>query len=102
MNGAPAEPWVKTTSRPSRASMRPSGPSHHFLRTRMNAHSSARIPTFSFVPSNAISRLLIQLVQAPPVDVLAERRRLLFCEHVGPEDEGGPGRPHAAQVRGVG
>src|SRR3972149_4697383 len=107
MNGATAEPCVNTTSRPSSASISTIGPSHHFLRTRMKAHSSAKIPNFSRDPSNAIrvfvsgsqftaTRLLqrspsssrsVQLVERAPVHVLAQRRLLPLVEHVMAEHE---------------
>src|SRR5438132_1412476 len=55
MNGATADPCVNITSRPSRASITTMGPSHHFLRTRMKAHSSPMMPSFSRDSSNAIA-----------------------------------------------
>src|SRR5213593_5265378 len=40
MNGASAEPWANTSNAPTRNITTRIGSSHHFLRTRMNAHSS--------------------------------------------------------------
>src|SRR5262249_24854990 len=94
MNGATAEPWVKTTSRPSRASIRRIGPSHHFLPPRMKPHSSPRMPLFSRDPSKAIDDStwvrpigLVQLEQGTPVHVLAQRGLLLLVEEMMAEHE---------------
>jgi hypothetical protein len=43
MNGASADPCVRTISKLSRSSTMRIGPSHHFFRTFMNAQSSARM-----------------------------------------------------------
>src|SRR2546428_9951637 len=40
MNGARADPCANTTSAPTRSITKRIGSSHHFLRTRMKAHSS--------------------------------------------------------------
>src|SRR5262245_50029003 len=86
MNGATAEPCVKTTRSPSRASITMMGPSHHFLRTRMNAHSSPTIPSFSRVPSMpmvfASVSFSVELEERAPVHVLAERRLVALVEQV--------------------
>src|SRR4030095_14694089 len=87
MNGAPAEPCVNTTSRPSSASISTMGPSHHFFRTRMKAHNSPRMPHFSRDSSKAmtspsVTNSLVQLEQRPPVHVLAQGRLLLLVEKV--------------------
>src|SRR6266699_1648397 len=103
MKGAIAEPWVKTTSRPSRASMTTIGPNHHFLRTLMKAHSSPMMPTFSLVPSNAIEApRSVQLVETTPVHVFAQGRLLLLVEDVVPEHQVVHVRPHEAEVGVVG
>jgi hypothetical protein len=54
MNGAIAEPCVKTTRKPGSASIWSMGSSYHFLRTLMKAHSSAKTPNFSYDPSNGM------------------------------------------------
>src|SRR5512134_2599911 len=106
MKGAIAEPCVKTTSRPSSASISTIGPSHHFLRTFMKAHSSGMMPTFSREPSNAIpspsSRIRsVELVQRAPVHVLAQGRLLGLGEQVVAHHEVVHVRAHEAQVRVV-
>src|SRR5215813_15512763 len=82
MNGATADPCVKITSRPSRASIRTMGPSHHFLRTLMKAHSSPMMPSFSRDSSKAIPDPLIQLEQRPPVHVFPQGGLLLLLQEV--------------------
>src|SRR6266704_353775 len=98
MNGAIAEPWVKTTSRPSRASMTTIGPSHHFLRTLMKAHSSPTMPIFSnAIQLSSADTMMppaqsVQLVETTPIHVLAQRGLLLLVE-----DDRHPGE--AAELR---
>ena len=43
MNGARAEPCVRTMKKPRSRRTKMIGPSHHFFRTLMNAHNSPKI-----------------------------------------------------------
>jgi hypothetical protein len=43
MKGASAEPCVKTINNPIKSKTKMMGPSHHFLRIRMNAQSSPKM-----------------------------------------------------------
>src|SRR5262245_38758396 len=101
MNGATAEPCVKTISRPSSASITTIGPSHHFLRTFMKAHSSETMPSFSRDSSKAIPGNLIQLEQRAPVDVFLQLLLLALVEEVRPQHQLVHVRAHEAEVRVV-
>src|SRR5262245_56586001 len=101
MNGATAVPWVKTTKRPSSTSISTIGPSHHFLRTRMKAHSSPRMLSFSLDSSKAIAKILaksVRLEQRAPVDVFLERRLVALREQIGPQHQIVHVRAHEAHV----
>src|SRR6185503_8333217 len=104
MNGATAEPWVKTTRSPRSASITKIGPSHHFLRTLMKAHSSPIRPSFSRDSSNAMLRTSlpsVELEQRPPVHVLPQGGLLLLVQEVRAQDEMVHVGAHEAQVRVV-
>src|SRR5262245_15673887 len=102
MNGATAEPWVKTTSRPSSASITTMGPSHQALRTFMKAHSSDTMPSFSRDSSNAMDKTSVQFVQAAPVYILAQRGLLRLLQQVGPHHQVVHVGAHEAEVGVVG
>src|SRR6266536_3835374 len=108
MNGAIAAPWVKTPSRPRRASMTTIGPSHHFLRTLMKAHSSPTMPIFSNAIQLSSADTMMppaqsgQLVETTPIHVLAQRGLLLLVVDEVPENQVVHVRPHEAQVGVVG
>jgi hypothetical protein len=49
MNGAKAEPSVRTIKVPNRTRKKNIGASHHFLRTLRNSQNSERIETFDII-----------------------------------------------------
>ena len=50
MNGASTEVWAKIMIAPTSIITKIRGRSHHFFRTRMNAHSSLAMPEFAMHP----------------------------------------------------
>src|SRR3990172_7683875 len=107
MKGATAEPSVSTISTESRSIVTMMGPSHHFFRTRMNAHSSPKIVSRSRKPpvERAICHLLpcglgalVELEPLPPVEVLPELGLLPLPEDLVAEHEDVHVRPHEAEV----
>src|SRR4030095_4542526 len=107
MNGASADPAVRTMRIPNRALRTMMGASHHFFRTFRKAQNSCQNCTFSFTESlmlivpfswppawcsgcPLISRKIhpgydsVELDLFPPVLVLGERRLILLVQKIGP------------------
>src|SRR5262245_53046111 len=103
MNGATAEPWVRTISTESSSIVTTIGPSHHFFRTRMKAQSSPKIdirPELERAIDSPCPRasLSVELEALPPVEILVQLGLLLLEEDLVAEHEHVHVGPHEAQV----
>src|SRR5258705_9421407 len=101
MNGATAEPSVRTISTESKSIVITIGPSHHFLRTFMKAHSSPKIdmrPRFACAirsfscclagpPERPRAMGSVERVELAPIDVLVEFGLILLAQDLIAEHE---------------
>src|SRR5882724_7612411 len=95
MNGATALPLARTMSAPNTASMRMTGSSQYFLRTRMNHHSSPMksIMTSSELPGHRVRRRARRIALDPVGDGIAVEPtpERILAEQAARETDGGHG-----------
>src|SRR5437879_13349341 len=98
MNGARAEPAVRTIKRPRSAHNIMIGASHHFFLTFRKSQKSAANRSFSFKDFNRLIVSSIELELLAPVLLLPERRLVLLVQKIGPCDQVFHLVPHEASV----
>src|SRR6266571_303093 len=107
MNGARADPWVRTIRSPRRRQRRMMGASHHFFRTFRKFQNSAQKSIFSLMELlrlifASFSSRSIELELLPPILLLPETRLVLLVQKEGTQDQVVHVSPHEAAIGVVG